>query len=330
MHTTQTAGLALATDLAPARVRPRVVALLYLMLLVGTFASALAYGALLRDFTQIKLIQVIQGSAVVALLLNGIALWKQEPRRPMTKAEVAAAPRPLFGDAWRTFVAGGRSIRLLASVGLGIFAFNLQDVLLEPYGGEILGLSVAGTTALTAVSAFGMLIAFWVAARALEQGRDPIRVAALGAIVGMLGFVAVIFASPLETMPLFQTGVWCIGFGEGCFAVGTLSAAMALSRAEHGIALGAWGAVYATSEGLALASSGIVRDGLSSLIARGVLTGGMAAPQVPYSFVYHAEIYLLFATLVALGPLVAEQRAATLAGAPSTGARRFGLADLPG
>ena len=35
MHTTQTAGLALATDLAPEHARPRVVALLYVMLLVG-------------------------------------------------------------------------------------------------------------------------------------------------------------------------------------------------------------------------------------------------------------------------------------------------------
>jgi BCD family chlorophyll transporter-like MFS transporter len=56
MHTTQTAGLALATDLAPARVRPRVVALLYLMLLLGTFASALAFGRRLRDFSQARLI----------------------------------------------------------------------------------------------------------------------------------------------------------------------------------------------------------------------------------------------------------------------------------
>jgi BCD family chlorophyll transporter-like MFS transporter len=35
-------------------------------------------------------------------------------------------------------------------------AFNMQDVLLEPYGGEILGLSVSATTLLTAT---------WAAAR---------------------------------------------------------------------------------------------------------------------------------------------------------------------
>jgi BCD family chlorophyll transporter-like MFS transporter len=33
----------------------------------------------------------------------------------------------------------------------------MQDILLEPYGGEVLNLSVAGTTALTAFMAGGSL-----------------------------------------------------------------------------------------------------------------------------------------------------------------------------
>ncbi|GJG86878.1 MFS transporter [Gemmatimonadetes bacterium T265] len=337
MHTTQTAGLALATDLAPESARPRVVALLYLMLLVGTFVSALAFGVALRDFSQIRLIQVIQGTAVVTLALNVVALWKQEPRRPMTRAEVAAAPRPPFRARWRAFVGAGRAARLLAAVGLGTFAFNLQDVLLEPYGGEVLHLSVAGTTALTALFAAGMLAAFGASARALEAGRDPIRVAAAGVGCGMLGFVAVIFASPLADVTLFRIGSALIGFGEGCFAVGTLTSAMSLRASrdgspadEHGIALGAWGAVFATSEGAALALSGVVKDALAALVRNGTLTGGMAAPSVPYSVVYHAEVGLLFATLVALGPLVARRGAPRGAVRPAGPRPRFGLAELPG
>jgi BCD family chlorophyll transporter-like MFS transporter len=332
MHTTQTAGLALATDLAPEAKRPRVVALLYLMLLVGTFASALAFGALLRDFGQVKLVQVIQGTAVVTFFLNVIALWKQEPRQPMTRAAVEAEKKvqPRFRETWRTFAEGGVAVRLLFAVGLGTFAFNLQDVLLEPYGGEVLKLSVAGTTALTALFAAGSLLAFFVSARGLERGMDPIRLAAYGVLVGMLGFVSVIFGSPLQNIDLFRLGVSLIGFGEGIFAVGTLTYAMGLRDVvQSGIALGAWGAVFATSEGLALALSGVVKDALAHLIARGVLTGGMADPQVPYSFVYHVEIYLLFATLIALGPLVATRRVPRQAGLGPAPAR-FGLAELPG
>jgi len=43
LHTTQTAGLALATDLAPVESQPRVVGLMYVMLLLGTIVSALLF-----------------------------------------------------------------------------------------------------------------------------------------------------------------------------------------------------------------------------------------------------------------------------------------------
>src|SRR4051812_4821411 len=51
LHTIQTVGLALATDLAPAESQPKVVGLMYVMLLFGMIASALLFGALLVDFT---------------------------------------------------------------------------------------------------------------------------------------------------------------------------------------------------------------------------------------------------------------------------------------
>jgi hypothetical protein len=47
LHTTQTAGLALATDLAPVESQPKVVGLMYVMLLAGSIVSALVFGALL-------------------------------------------------------------------------------------------------------------------------------------------------------------------------------------------------------------------------------------------------------------------------------------------
>ena len=82
MHTTQTVGLALATDLAPRESQPKVVALLCMMLLLGMVGSAVVFGLTLRNFSEVRLIQVIQGSALVTMALNGIALWKQEARDP--------------------------------------------------------------------------------------------------------------------------------------------------------------------------------------------------------------------------------------------------------
>jgi BCD family chlorophyll transporter-like MFS transporter len=239
-------------------------------------------------------------------------------------AAAVRPPRPLFRDAWRVFVAGGRTVRLLTCVALGTFAFSMQDVLLEPYGGQIMHFGVAATTALTALMALGSIAAFGLSARTLTAGVGPVRLAGIGIVAGVFGFAAVIFAAPLESALLFRAGTLVIGFGDGLFAVCTLTAAMGLDDvAQPGLALGAWGAVSATSEGLALAASGMLRDAVAHLAERGSLGVAMSAPSVPYSVVYHTEIALLFAALVALGPLAAARRRAAADGGA------FGLADLP-
>lgn len=326
-HTVQTSGLALATDLSTEDKRPRVIALMYVMMLLGALISAFVLGGLLQDFTSIKLIQVIQGAALFTLVINTISLWKQEARRRGVVPYAKGERRPLFLDAWRAFLKGGNAIRLLVATGLGFVAFNMQDVLLEPYGGEILGWTVGQTTSLTGIAAAGAIVAFLWAARMMERGSDAVRVAALGCFLGVMSFCAVIFASPLQSSSMFAGGAFLMGMGEGLFAVGTLSAAMGLRDAtQHGIALGAWGAVFASSEGLSMFGAGVIRDWVVRGIADGRITGPMADPSVPYSVVYHIETLLLFATLVALGPLVRLVRTGAIARERE---KEFGLAEMP-
>jgi len=303
LQTTQTAGLALATDLAPEEVRPNVVALMYAMLLLGMVAAGLAFGKLLANFSEIRLIQVIQGAAMVTMALNIAALWKQEARGTVRKAIAESSVK--FIDSWHEFTKHSRAIRFLWAVGLGTAAFNMQDIVLEPYGGQILHLPVSATTTLTAMLAGGMLAAFCIAGRYLFHGGDPYRIAAYGALIGLFAFAAVIFAAPMAAPLMFRIGTLLIGFGGGFFLVGTLAGAMARERnGENGLALGAWGAVQATSAGLAIALGGAVRDGVTSLAVHGALGPVMNGASTGYTAVYQIEILLLFATLVAIGPLV--------------------------
>jgi len=320
IHLAQTAGLALAGDIAPADKRPKVVALLYVSLLVGMLVSALSFGLLLSDYSPMRLIQTVQGAAVAALLLNVIALWKQEARRPNHRS---AAPKRSFREAWAVYAADRRTMRLLIAAGLGAAGFGMQDVLLEPYGGEVLGMSVGRTTLLTALFAAGALAGFAVAARALTSQVDACRLAAGGALVGVFAFCAVVLAAPMGSAILFQIGAAAIGFGGGLFAVGALTAAMDMAdAADNGLALGAFGAVQATGAGVGLALGGALRDAVNAVAADGAL----GAPAIGYVVVYHLEIALLFATLAAIGPLARPRRV------PSTSnpEAKFGLAEFPG
>ncbi len=328
IHMTQTAGLALASDRATDETRPRVVALLYVMFLVGMGVSAVIVGALLSNYSDLRLIRVVQGVALVGLILNVIALWKQEHVRAMSREE-RAAPRPLFRDAWTDFMDGGQAGRLLACVFVGTMAFNMQDVLLEPYGGEILGLSVSATTYLTALWAVGALAGFAFAGQRLAMGSNPHRLAAGGILAGIWAFSLVIFSAPMGSDTLFYAGALLIGFGGGLFAVCTLMAAMnmpATGIAGRGLALGAWGAAQATAAGVAIALGGTLRDWVGAIAASGQWGEALNTPATGYSFVYHSEIGLLFVTLAILGPLVRKAGPFTK---PDTATTKLGLADMP-
>ncbi|MEM1103485.1 MAG: BCD family MFS transporter [Pseudomonadota bacterium] len=324
-HLTQTAGLALACDITAESQRPRAVAMMYVTLLLGMFASSLIYGALLIDFSPVRLIQVIQGVAGAALLFNLIALWKQETWDRDRARAATTEPSVPFREAWRAFAARPGAKRYLTAVGLGTAAFGMQDILLEPYGGEVLGLSVAATTFLTAIFTAGALAAFALAARLLTKGWDPYRLAAYGALLGLPGFAFVALAAPLEAPLLLRTGAFTLGLGNGVFAVATLTAIMGFDQGErNGLALGAWGAVQATTAGVAMAVSGPLRDGLAAVAASGWMGPGLAPAAAGYLGVFHLEIFLILAALAAIGPL-----------ARSTDARRaplssdFGLHDAP-
>ena len=271
-----------------------------------------------------RLIQVVQGAGLATMVLNLVALWKQEARDP---ARTATAPRP---DLPRV-LARLRGARRLAAAcwsrsASAPSAFSMQDILLEPYGGEILHLTVGATTSLTALLAVGGVAGFALAARWLGRGADRYRVAAFGALAGVLAFSAVIFAAPLGSPLLFVLGAALIGFGGGLFAAGTLTAAMALARDGQsrsgarrlGRRAGDGGRHRHRRRRRASATPSPASP------TRGALGPALDRPATGYGAVYHLEIVLLFATLVAIGPLVRRRRD------PPADHRRFGLAEFPG
>ena len=294
LHTTQTVGLALATDLAPAQDRPKVVGLMYVMLLVGVIFSSMVFGHVLEDFSPGTLIRTVQAAAVMTISLNVIALWKQEGRsrgRPPGEYE----EDPDFLSSFKMFCSGENAVRRLWAIGLGTMAFSMEDILLEPFGGEILGLSVAQTTYLTAFLAMGGLVGFAWASHVLSKGADPFKMASRGAMVGIPAFCAVIFSAPQASIPMFTIGVVFIGLGAGLFGHGTLTATMnSAPPGQAGLALGAWGAVQASTAGMAMALGGILRD----------LAAQFTASAGAYSVVYSLEIILLILTVLIMNPLV--------------------------
>ena len=203
----------------------------------------------------------------------------------------------------------------------------MQDVLLEPYGGQVLHLTVGNTTLLTRVAGDRRSVGLrpcrpqaWSRRRSLPAGG-----------VRRAGRTCSLYrrdlSAPLDSRPLFALGTALIGFGGGLFAHCTLTAAMGSARKGHiGLALGVWGAVQASAAGGAVAAGGLIRDGVGYLALQGRLGPAMENAATGYSVVYHIEIALLFATLIAIGPLVRRTYAD---GALRPSPAAFGLGEIP-
>jgi BCD family chlorophyll transporter-like MFS transporter len=281
--------------------------------------SALAFGAALVEFSPGRLVQVIQSAALVTMLLNGVAMWKQETRR--SARGVASAVRdPTFRESWLKFCEGEDTIRRLVIVGLGTMAFGMADILLEPFGGHVLHLSVSATTKLTALLAVGGLFGFGLAARVIGRGADPYMIARNGALIGLPAFALIMLAAPLQFSFLFLVGNFLIGFGGALFGHGTLTATMNRApKAQAGLALGAWGAVQATAAGVGMAMSGAIRDLVDAW------RGAGADGAFGYMTVYAIEITLLIATVLVTLPLIRRAVAKTIGGAGLAPAGKAGI-----
>ncbi|MCU0490231.1 MAG: BCD family MFS transporter [Chloroflexaceae bacterium] len=294
----ETIFLALVSDITPPKERGRVLAVLWMMLVLGTVAGSFIIGQLLVNYSHVRLIQVMQGSAVAFIALTFIALLGQEKLNRRGKVESAHAPAPMRQTLresvrmlWRMPVLR----KLFVILFLATLGFACHDVLLEPYGGQVLGMSVAATSQLTAFWGMAMIVAVALSGWWLWRGGSSVALIMAGCAVGALGFLVISIASSAEAVSLFRGGVWLIGMGRGAFIVGSLALVMALVDTNHaGLFLGLWGLMQALAQGFGTIGSGLGRD----LIQHA--TGQVA---LGYTAVYETALVSLVVALLLLAVL---------------------------
>ena len=141
------------------------------------------------------------------------------------------------------------------------------------------------------------IFGLYLAARALGNGFNAFRLAAFGALVGILAFSLVVAAAPFDSTLLFRIGTMMIGFGGGLFTVGLPDSrrwTIAPADRQRHRARRLGGAVPGEPPRASrIAIGGSVRDGVEFLAAREMLGPVFRTAEAGYSVVYHIEIALL-------------------------------------
>lgn len=284
----ETIYLATVSDITPSGERGRVLGVLWIMLVLGTIVSSIFMGQLLTDYSHFRLIQVMQGSAVIFIALCFVAMYNQERLKPNGELEDVAEPirvRETLGQQMRLLWSQGPLRNLFVVLFIATLGFATHDVLLEPYGGQVLGMSVTQTTQLTALWGAGMLAGITLAGALLWRGRSSVLLIGAGCLLGMAGFLTVTLAGDPSLVGPFRAGVGLIGAGRGVFIVGALALVLGIVDKNHaGLFIGLWGITQALAQGVSTIGGGLGRD----LVQRA--TGDVA---LGYTAVYATSFGLL-------------------------------------
>jgi BCD family chlorophyll transporter-like MFS transporter len=308
-----TALLALVAERVAPRRLGAVAAALWIMMIFGIAASAGITGALLDPFSLQRLVAVAVGVSVVVLALCVIAATSPVVRR----AERTGAPRAstredprAFRRAVRAALAEGPTRRFVGFVFLAMLAFSAQDLILEPFGGQVLGMSPGETTRLASMQHGGVLLGMLAAAWASTRFGSLRAWAVSGCLASAAAFVALSQVGALGSVAALQLVVFALGAANGVFTVGGVGSMMAITasaeRGEAGLRLGIFGA----AQGIAYGIGGFA-GGAASDVARWAL----GSPAAGYAAVFVAEAVLFAgaAWLAARSAPAASPRAARLA-----------------
>lgn len=291
----ETIYLALVSDITPPKSRGKVLSVLWMMLILGTVVSGVIVSGLLVNYSHKLLIQVMQGSAIIFVVLTVIALWQQERLNPdgsiASDLETVRVRLSLWGSI--KMLGGQKTLQnLFVIIFIATMAFATHDVLLEPYGGQVLGMSVSSTMRLTALWGITMIAGVATAAWLLWKKQSPAMLISLGCGIGLLGFGVISYASDIALVNPFRVGVGLISMGRGIFVVGSVILVMSLTDVSHaGLFLGIWGIVQAMAQGIGVIGGGLVRDVADHLTGSVVLG---------YTVVYMTSFALLLFVVLLL------------------------------
>ncbi len=278
--------LSLASERSNAADRPRVVSVMWFMMIVGAIAASILIGRALSPYSDVALVRVFQVVGLTSLVLITLGLWGLEPRtdQPLQVHE-RLAPRQIFSalaqqpNVVRFFI---YLVLMLASI-LG------QDVLLEPFAAKAFSMSVKETTQLTAIWGTATLSAMLLYGFVLNRFLARKQGAQLGLVLAAGGLLTIATSGLLSMKTPFLVGLATLGLGTGIATSSNLALMLGMTpEGQTGMYMGAWGIADALSRALGNFLSGFGRD---------AITYWLGHPLMGYVSVFFAQALLLSVSL---------------------------------
>jgi BCD family chlorophyll transporter-like MFS transporter len=298
----------LAKQVAAPR-RAAAATIVWIMMICGFVVTAAVSGRTLDPFSPLRLIEVTAGVALTGLVLTVLAVWRLEVLGDVDAATVETDPtsfRQALAQVWTEAPVR----RFAIFVFLAMLAYGALELLIEPFGGGVFGLTPGESAQLAGMQHGGVLIGMimvGVAGRAIGAGRpNAIRGWTMGGcIASAVAVAALAIIGLFDIAVALRPAVMIAGIANGAFSIAAIGTMMGLAdtgrTARAGVRMGLWGAAQA----LAFAGGGLLGTSASD-IARTLIPQASGA----YAAVF-CGVTLLFVAAAVQAARVFERAPAT-------------------
>lgn len=298
-----TTYLALVTDRTGEAERGRVVSIIWTMMMVGILLGALGGATYLETFSFNRLVSLFAMAGVLVIVLTLVALWGMERRRASPQSASASSLRLSI-----QILGHSRQTRLFfLFLLLGLFFHFMQDVILEPFGGEVLNLSVRATTMFNAYNMVGVIAGLLIGGAVIVPRIGKKRTAAAGNLIGVAAFALLALIALNGSPQPVAPAILLMGLGTGAFTVGGVSLMMDLTiNGQAGLFVGAW----TLAQALAKFGSSVLSGSIHDLV---VGIGG--STNVAYALIFGIEavgLVLVTGLLLHINVIAFKQEVAEL------------------
>ncbi len=300
---------ALLVDISEEENRSKLVAIVWSMLMVGIVIGGISGSILLKKINpggieagqiplenlQVPINSIFAIVPFVVVALTLIATWGVEKKYSRFSDRNNSSQREdsiTLGESLRVLTASRQTGIFFSFLCLITISLFMQEAVLEPYGGEVFGMSIAETTKLNANWGIGILIGYSLTGFLIVPRLGKKLTTKLGCLFVAVSFGLIILSGFTQEENILKLAVVLFGVTAGMATIGSISLMLDLTLAETaGTFIGAWGLAQAMSRAFATLIGGAILD-----LARAIFT----IPFLAYSSVFALQAIGMVVAVVIL------------------------------
>lgn len=292
LSSSSTPFTALLVDISEEKTRSKIVAVVWSMLLVGVVVGGISGSIFLGNVEQAGVIlganvgaMVSQGEKLLNTplenlqtpinslflivpaiafglgLLGTVGVERKYSRFSQRNNSETREDQITFKESLKIVTSSRQTAIFFAFLVIFTLSLFMQEAVLEPYGGEVFGMSIGESTLLNSYWGMGVLFGYSTTGFFVVPRFGKKNTARLGCILTAACFLLIILAGFTQQPQVLRYALVLFGAATGIGTIGAISLMLDLTAAETaGTFIGTWGLAQAMSRAIATLMGGVVLD----------------------------------------------------------------------